>query len=436
MGGTSNPLARETRELLRQNTKFFSGLVAISGNGDGEIPIEILGKDPEARVERSVLGSGEVAVDFVYPVDNNDKTSDGRIYLKDRFLFDATEQTFKKFERSLQYNGLGKGAWREWLKKAQGAAQPSAEEAKAFALTVGRSYSRPLSSDDPKILQAMVAQKAYLTKAGDLVRAEKSDYKLLSSDPQNRYHLTVGGNGWELTTYLTLKRPGDLTSAILLREKFFLSRDGKTLQRHERSWEAAAGANAGVLKDLLAKLSQKALPSQTEAQSYLAALLPALTPALLPEPAAPAPSAPKPTNPPAQNTVNPPAPAPAPPPPALPPKAAGPLFFVFNADAKSNRDDTLAIYADQSKKIVQGKFLPHIKSEKLQLLRFEMTIHVHPGTGSVQRVEFNVREYRSNFPDAWLRDQLETIAKEVHRSFRFQPSVEGSIKATFTLKPG
>src|SRR5262249_29157197 len=149
-----------------------------------------------------------------------------------------------------------------------------------------RSYAKPFSSSDAKILNAMMDQKAYLAKAGDLARNENKEWKLQSSDAQNRYHLSLGKSGWELTTYLTLRRASDKDNGILMREKFTLDSSGKTLVKQERSWEAAAGSNAAALQATLNKLNATSLPSQAEAQAYVNALLPVLTPTLASAPAA------------------------------------------------------------------------------------------------------------------------------------------------------
>ncbi len=356
-------------------------------------------------------------VDFLFPVDDDNNATNGRIYLRDSFVFDAAEQNFKKFERSYQYNGKGQGAWKDWLKKLQGAALPSSEEARVFALTVGRSYSRPLDSDDPNIKQALVSQKAYLTKAADLVRAQNSDWKLLSSDPQNRYHLTFGKFGWELTTYLMLRRSKEPSHAILLREKIFLDTDNKTVKSQERSWEAAAGANETALQALLSKLNQQPLPSKSEAQTYVTALLPALRP-IIPAPLA--------------VSVNPPSV------PAVPSQAkdkpAGSLVFSFTGNAKNDRDDTVAIYAEKTKPLVKTRFTPHLKNEKIQKLKFEMVANVNPATGSIDRINFNILEFTGTQSAEWLKGQLEILAGEVFRNFRFNTSVDGAIKSTFNLK--
>ncbi|MCE9623981.1 MAG: hypothetical protein K8R69_00795 [Deltaproteobacteria bacterium] len=256
MGGTVLALSQETRELLRNRTAFFSGISSAEGAGS----LAVLGKDAEARIERSVASTGEVAIDLIFPVDDNANPADGRIYVQDRFVFDASEQTFKKYERSFSYNGKGSATWQDWLKKLQGAAKPGADESREFGLAVARSHSRPLSAEDPKILQVFQSQKAYLTKAGDLARVQNSDWKLISGDVQNHYHLVSTGGRIELNTYLALRRGSDAKTTILLHEKFTLDASGKSLQKHERIWEAASGSDAAALQGTLQKLNQQSLP--------------------------------------------------------------------------------------------------------------------------------------------------------------------------------
>ena len=429
MGGTVLALSQETRELLRNRTSFFSSISSAEGTGG----LALQGKDTEARIERSVAATGEVTIDLIFPIDDNANPADGRIYVQDRFLFDASEQTFKKFERTFSYNGKGTGSWQDWLKKLQGASKPSADDAKEFGLTVARSHSRPLSAEDSKILQVFQAQKPYLAKAGDLARGQNSDWKLISGDAQNHYHLVHTGGRVELSTYLTLRRGTDAKSTLWLHEKFTLDASGKTLQRHERIWEAAPGADGSALQTTLHKLNQQSLPGKSEAQAFAAALLPSLTPTILaasvPAPA-PAPPAPSPV--PAAPAPAPPSPVPAP---APAPTKVSDLEFVFSGNGKTDREDTIETYSAKVQGAVRMKFVPQIKSEKIELLRFEMLVQINPATGSINRVTFHILENRGRITGESLKRDLEAIAGDTFRSFRFKSGINSSLKATFTMKP-
>ncbi|MCC6273865.1 MAG: hypothetical protein IT572_10400, partial [Deltaproteobacteria bacterium] len=72
---------------MRKNKDFFEQISALHAEGSEQIPLNIQGKDPEARTEAKIQANGDVEVTFVYPLDDNPQAEDGRIYLRDTFLF-------------------------------------------------------------------------------------------------------------------------------------------------------------------------------------------------------------------------------------------------------------------------------------------------------------------------------------------------------------
>jgi len=151
-GGTFK-LSGETRDLLRKNSDFFEQISDLNGDeASGKIPLNIRGKDPEARTEAVIQANGDVEVTFVYPIDGDADAENGRLYLRDTFLFDSSEQKLKSFKRDAESNNKGSGNWAAWLEKykaAIAAAPLKAEDEKVqnFAKRVARTFGRPITDE-------------------------------------------------------------------------------------------------------------------------------------------------------------------------------------------------------------------------------------------------------------------------------------------------
>jgi len=297
-GGTFK-LSGDTRDLLRKNRDFFDQLTSLNGDEEsGKIPLNLLGKDPEAHTEAKIQDNGDVEVAFVYPVDSNPDSSDGRIYLRDTFVFDASEQILKSFDRKAEYNGQGQGNWQAWVEKYNSAiaAAPLAisdEKVQKFAKTIARSFSRPITDETgatlPEIREIWVKDSSYITAANGLILKQRQaddqlpELKLKIKDKLNNFALFPGkdelGND-ELDVVFTFAVDNDddpNNGRILLKDRFTLDPQTMALKKVKRSWELTpeAGDNA-AFKSYAEKLPKEDPPSLDSAAAFLKDLLPAV----------------------------------------------------------------------------------------------------------------------------------------------------------------
>ncbi len=291
-GGTFK-LSGETRDLLRKNKDFFEQISALHAEGPEQIPLNIQGKDPEARTEAKIQANGDVEVTFVYPLDDNPQAEDGRIYLRDTFLFDSAEQRLKSFHRSAEYNGKGQGNWQAWLEKykaALTAAPLKAEDEKVqkFAQAVGRSFGRPVTDEDgatlPEIREVLAKDPSYIKAANALYQnlreqnPQLPEFVLKVKDKRNFITILPGEEGFEVVFNFAFDSDADPANGrILFKDRFVL--DPKTLAFKEvkRSWELApeAGDNA-ELAAAVESLKQAAPPTPEEAGKFIQGMLPVL----------------------------------------------------------------------------------------------------------------------------------------------------------------
>ncbi|MDL1871665.1 FHA domain-containing protein [Deltaproteobacteria bacterium PRO3] len=279
--------------MLRKNKDFFEQISALHAEGPEQIPLNIQGKDPEARTEAKIQANGDVEVTFVYPLDDNSEAGDGRIYLRDTFLFDSAEQRLKSFQRSAEYNGKGQGQWQAWLEKykaALAAAPLKAEDEKVqkFAQAVGRSFGRPVTDEDgatlPEIREVLAKDPSYIKAANALYQnlreqnPQLPEFVLKVKDKRNFITILPGEENFEVVFNFAFDSDADPANGrILFKERFLL--DPKTLAFKEvkRSWELApeAGENA-ELAAAVESLKQAAPPTSEEAGKFIQGMLPVL----------------------------------------------------------------------------------------------------------------------------------------------------------------
>lgn len=291
-GGTFK-LSGETRDLLRKNKDFFEQISALHAEGPEQIPLNIQGKDPEARTEAKIQANGDVEVTFVYPLDDNSEAEDGRIYLRDTFLFDSAEQRLKSFQRSAEYNGKGQGQWQAWLEKykaALAAAPLKAEDEKVqkFAQAVGRSFGRPVTDEDgatlPEIREVLAKDPSYIKAANALYQnlreqnPQLPEFVLKVKDKRNFITILPGEENFEVVFNFAFDSDADPANGrILFKERFLLDPKTLTFKEVKRSWELApeAGDNA-ELAAAVESLKQAAPPTPEEAGKFIQGMLPVL----------------------------------------------------------------------------------------------------------------------------------------------------------------
>ncbi|MCC6273067.1 MAG: FHA domain-containing protein, partial [Deltaproteobacteria bacterium] len=246
-----------------------------------------------ARTEAKIQANGDVEVTFVYPLDDNPQAEDGRIYLRDTFLFDSAEQRLKSFHRSAEYNGKGQGSWQAWLEKykaALAAAPLKTEDEKVqkFAQTVGRSFGRPVTDEDgatlPEIREVLAKDPSYIKAANALYQnlreqnPQLPEFVLKVKDKRNFITILPGEEGFEVIFNFAFDSDTDPANGrILFKDRFIL--DPKTLAFKEvkRSWELApeSGENA-ELAAAVESLKQAAPPTPEEAGKFIQGMLPVL----------------------------------------------------------------------------------------------------------------------------------------------------------------
>ncbi|MCE9624259.1 MAG: FHA domain-containing protein [Deltaproteobacteria bacterium] len=292
-GGTFK-LSGETRDLLRKNKDFFEQISALNGDeGSDKVPLNIMGKDPEARTETKVQPNGDVEVSFVYPLDNDADPENGRLYLRDTFLFDSSEQKLKSFKRDAESNNKGSGNWAAWLEKyktAIAAAPLKVEDEKVqqFAKTVARTFGRPITDESgatfPEIREVWVKDASYITAANALVLKQREndpklpEVKLKVKDKLNSFTLVPREDTYEVVFNFAVDGDDDAANGrILMKDKFIL--DAKTLAFKElqRSWELAPeSAGHAEYQAYVDKLKTEEAPKQEQAEAFLKGMLPVL----------------------------------------------------------------------------------------------------------------------------------------------------------------
>lgn len=278
MGGTIKaPLSQETRDLFKENQKFFEALApALS-----EAKLMVKMGDPETRTETKALENGDIEVTFVYPLDDNNDAADGRLYLRDKFLWDAKESQIKTFNRDYSYNGEGnRESWKPLLAKMQGLKAPDADTAAQFGMTAGRSYSRPFGKEVKDILKTKVD---YFNAVAPILQEEGLQIKLPDADTHYTLIHHAGKNGLpgntELIFSYVINDADEKTGGkAYLRDSFLINANGEVLG-YDRKWDVDVNASAAdkkLWKERAARLAAKAKPSNDEAKNFIKGFVPAI----------------------------------------------------------------------------------------------------------------------------------------------------------------
>ena len=286
-GPTSFRISAETYDLLKQNRDFYESLFGL--NKKDESPLLPKATDPESRTESQVRENGDIEVSVILPVDNNADPADGRIYVRDTFVFDPSESVLKSYQRSFEHNGKGGDEWKGWLGKYQvlpdGSGRgPNDATVQKFAHRVARSYGRPIVDDDVNTLSEI---KASFTKEGRLLSTTNQQILDLNAglgfkikDKLNFYNLAWHDGKLEVTIHLSVDDDAEVGNGrIQLRDKFTLDANTLAFEGVERIWSLAPGAEADDRYSAALKTLQgKPAPNAEEAAAFINNLLPALLP--------------------------------------------------------------------------------------------------------------------------------------------------------------
>lgn len=267
-------LTRETKGLLREHTDFFDSIKDLTT----ELGLGLMGGDAEAHTEVSVQSDGDVEVTFVYPIDNNKDSTDGRIYLKDRFVFDPKEEKLKEYAR--QFDSKGDQSWKEWLERYRATSKDTPADSldpalREKAILIGRSFARPI---EDSLNAALKANSAYLLPAAQAAANMNPKWKLKVGDPQSHYTLVTRGKYLEISVALPVDDDKEAANGrIFFYDKFTYNTETKQLEKVERDWRVAPGveeAQQAALKTAVAQLNLQPPPNLADAKTFLDGILP------------------------------------------------------------------------------------------------------------------------------------------------------------------
>lgn len=267
----------ETKKALGENVSFFEAVARVCES----TRLALKGSDSEAVTEVETGSGSDRTVTFVYPLDDNEIASDGRIYLKDRFVFDAGERRLLEYRRSFELHPDVKDLpeWQERLKKFQEAQAPALLDPglKKFAFGVALTHSRPLTKEFKDLLKT---QLAYLSEAARAARYANADLVLRVGDAQA--NVTRRERDGELIFSLNIPVDADSDPAagrLFLHERFTLDASTRRVKAVSRTWSVAPETSDAERASLAAHVqSLNGLPGPTLAagETFVKALLPAL----------------------------------------------------------------------------------------------------------------------------------------------------------------
>jgi len=280
-------ISPETYRLLAENRDFYKSLRELQDKK--ETPLRPQAKGADARAESKLRDNGDVEVSLILPIDDNGDPSDGRLYVKDTFVFDPSESVLKSYQRSFENNLKGGEEWKGWLEKYQALAKQEHRpitnpEVQVFAQRVARSYSRPITDSAantlPEIKAAFTEEGRILATTNQQVLDLDAGLQLKIKDTLNYYSLTKRDGKLEVTLQLSVDDDKDAADGrILLRDKFILNGETLAFERLERQWSLAPeSTEAPRFTDALASLQAKPDPAPEAAEAFITKLLPALLP--------------------------------------------------------------------------------------------------------------------------------------------------------------
>ncbi|HKY62116.1 MAG TPA: hypothetical protein VJR29_01745, partial [bacterium] len=248
MGGKiTSALSRETRDLLKENQYFYDTVLKLVDSTG----LKLKPADVESKTEIEQLQDGKLAVHFLIPIDGNGDATDGRILLRDTFIFDEKQRTIHEHKRSFEYNGRGenKAEWQKWLETYKEKAGQSAQgqQLSSFAATAALSFNRPFSDKQFELFKKLNNRKIqngdqeednpnYLGFYQSLVvGARDSGLTLRSRDPKSSYAVINRGLVKELVFTFALLNDDGSPGHLLVKESFILDAKTNALVGHKRN---------------------------------------------------------------------------------------------------------------------------------------------------------------------------------------------------------
>lgn len=283
-GGNTFRFSGETRNLLRDHSDFFGTL----GEALQEAKLNLRGGDNDARSERSFKDDGSVEIVLIFPLDQDEKEGNGRIYLRDRFVFDPAQQKLKQFQRTFEYNKQGSAAaWTPLLEKLEGwNYYPDAadkDKIKRFASRVARSYSRPLTVP---VKDTLKDEKylPYLISIHEAAVAKNPAWRIKVGDPETHYNLIYQENDTLEVIFSTVvdTDADPANGRVFVNDKFILDAATHNFKEVKRSWSIGRDSRKiPAMEKFVEELNVLPGPDAKVAKEFIEGVVPEL---LKPEP--------------------------------------------------------------------------------------------------------------------------------------------------------
>lgn len=284
-------LSPETYELLKKHRDFYKSVIQLQE--DGQSPLVPKATDAESHTEFKTLDNDEREITIVLPVDDDSLPENGRIYLRDRFVFDPLERRLISFQRSFEHNGTGGPEWKEWLARYRATTDATLDENSpqtlTFAKNVALSSGRPLTDENANTLPNI---KAALSREIDLlatVQQQISDlnqgFTLKVKDRLNYFNIVRRNSELEITLQIAIDDDASAANGrILMRDKFKLDANTLAYLGLERTWSLSPEATTNPRFQIaLESLKSRPKPDAKEAERFVRSLLPEILPEGVPE---------------------------------------------------------------------------------------------------------------------------------------------------------
>ncbi|HKX12186.1 MAG TPA: FHA domain-containing protein, partial [bacterium] len=183
------------------------------------------------------------------PLDSDADPENGRIYLRDSFVFDPSEKKLKSYQRTFDYNGKGQGAWADWLQKYRDTLKSNPRTiddpvVQAFAFSAGTSFGRALTDENgatlPEFSQAYKRQHDYLDINHHMVEMNVQELGYKLKDKLNHYTVVRKDDQIHITFHIAIDGDDDPSNGRLILSDT-ISVDAKTweLKNFSRNWKPA-----------------------------------------------------------------------------------------------------------------------------------------------------------------------------------------------------
>ena len=149
------PFNQSLIRILR-DVPYYRRLVDLTGKQ----AISILGSDPEAGVVSERHADGRIEIALRFPIDDNADPTDGRLYLRDTFVFAAKDRSLIEHRRNLEpiFNRVLSPIWKHRWSALQGETQtseaPDSPQIQKFARQLYEVLPTSLPRETRKVIHA------------------------------------------------------------------------------------------------------------------------------------------------------------------------------------------------------------------------------------------------------------------------------------------